>query len=259
MHQNSGRLSAEQKQFYADNGYLILRDWFPKDKIARLRRNLFDLLSKPWEGSQRLTISYEQQARGKDPENPLGAWFVGNSPLLDDMWFKLTLDQQLVAPMIDLLGPDINLHDQKIVMKPPGHISDQRWHQDWPYEVHDRPELAAILLYLDDTAPGAGATKLVQGSHKRGALPHDRADGSKSIPDEIFGDDYIQPAMQGGDAIIIHTYLVHSVGDNLTDQTKVLVAHVYKTMQAVDTHGNHRALAELPVARNGKPALAVQW
>lgn len=251
-------LTADQKQFYEDNGYLILRECIPGAEAADLRRELFAVLSEPWTGSARLGIGYEKDAAGKDPENPLGASFVMASQLLGDRWFKLTLDERLVQPMIDLLGPDINLHDQKIPLKPPGHVTKQRWHQDWAYEEHDRAELAALLLYLDDTAPDAGATKLAPGSHKRGALPHDRSD-ALAIEDELIGDDWIQPEMHPGDAIIIHTWLAHSIGDNLSDKTRAMVAHVYKTQQAVDTHGNDRAFAELPVARGGRVVLKADW
>ena len=253
-------LTDESLGFYHENGYIVLRSLFPKDEIAGYRRVLFEQLQKPWQGSIRLSIGYEEQAKGRDPDNPLGANFVMQSPLLGDLWFRLTLDPRLVEPMIAVLGPDVNLHDQKIPLKPPGHVSHQRWHQDWAYETHDRPELAAVLLYLDETAPGAGATRLAPGSHKMGAIPHDRPDSrTKSIRDEVIGDNWIQPSMQPGDALIIHTWLAHSVGDNLTSQTKAMVAHVYKSLQAIDAHGNTRSMAELPVARNGKQVLFASW
>lgn len=251
-------LSAQQKSFYDENGYLILRGLFPREEIAALRRELFAILAKPWTGSKRLGIAYEAEHAGKDPENPLGANFVMQSPILGDRWFKLTLDRRLVEPMIDLLGPDVNLHDQKIPMKPPGHVSRQGWHQDWAYEVHDRPELAAVLLYLDETAPGAGATKVAPGSHKRGMIPHNKP-GFLAIPDEQITEKIEQPCMAPGDAMIIHTLVAHSVGDNHSAQTKAMVAHVYKSARAIDTHGNTRAMAEMPVARNGKLALRAEW
>ena|SRR5688572_22986687 len=252
------RLTPEQVQFYRDNGYLILRGLFPREEAEAMRRHLLDVLANPWTGSKRLSIGYEKEAAGRDPENPLGANFVMQSPLLGDDWFRLTLDERLVGPMIDLLGPDVNLHDQKIPMKPPGHVSHQRWHQDWAYEEHDRPELAAILLYLDDTAPGAGATMIAPGSHKRGKIPHERK-GILAIEDELITEKVEQPSMRAGDAIIIHTYLAHRVGDNHSEQTKAMVAHVYKSARAVDMHGNARAMAEMPVARNGRIALTLNW
>jgi ectoine hydroxylase-related dioxygenase (phytanoyl-CoA dioxygenase family) len=251
-------LTRDQKAFYAEQGYLILPGLFPRVEIASLRAELFRILSRPWRGSKRLAIGYEKAAEGIDPENPLGASFVMQSPLLGDRWFKLALDPRLVEPVADLLGPDVNLHDQKIPIKPPGHVSHQRWHQDWAYEEHDRPELAAILLYLDNTAPGAGATHVAPGSHKRGKIPHER-EGVLAIRDELITEAVEQPSMNAGDALIIHTWLAHRVGDNHSNQTKSLVAHVYKSAAAVDTHGNTRALAELPVMRGGKPALSVNW
>jgi len=251
-------LTPEQKQFYTDNGYLILRKLFPAEEIADMRRDLFATLAKPWTGSKRVGVSYQKDAEGKDPVNPLGASFVMQSPVLGDRWFKLTLDWRLVEPIVDLLGPDINLHDQKMPLKPPGHVTHQGWHQDWEYEKHDRPELAAVLLYLDATSPGAGATKLAPGSHKRGEIPHLKPN-VLAITDDLITEQTVQPSMNPGDAIIIHTWLAHSVGDNHSGETRSMIAHVYKTAAAVDTHGNTRAMAEMPVARRGKPAMKVMW
>ncbi len=251
-------LSDEQKSFYRENGYLVLPALFPRAEAEALRSRLFEILRKPWTGSKRLAIGYDKSAEGKDPQNPLGASFVMQSPLLGDDWFKLALDPRLVGPMIDLLGPDVNLHDQKIPMKPPGHVNPQRWHQDWAYEEHDRAELAAALLYLDDTAPGAGATMIAPGSHQRGKIPHERED-ILAIEDHLITEKVEQPSMKAGDALIIHTYLAHRVGDNQSMQTKAMVAHVYKSAAAVDVHGNSRAMAELPVARQGRPALSLNW
>ncbi len=252
-------LNQEQTEFYNENGYLVLRELFPEAEIAELRKDLFDKVSEPWDGSCKLGIGYERDKADKDPQNPLGVYFVMASQLLGDRWVKLCLDERLVMPMVDLLGPNVNLHDQKIPMKPPGHVSNQRWHQDWTYERHDRPELAAVLLYLDATGPDAGATKIAPGTHLNGEIPCEREGHANSIADEVIGDNWIQPEMNPGDAIIIHTYLAHSVGDNHSDETKSMVAHVYKTAEAVDTHGNDRQLAELPVARNGKLALTASF
>ncbi|MCE9591525.1 MAG: phytanoyl-CoA dioxygenase family protein [Planctomycetes bacterium] len=251
-------LTAEQKKFYDDNGYLVLRGLFPAAEIADMRRDLFATLAKPWTGSKRLGIGYQKDAAGKDPVNPLGASFVMHSPVMGDRWFKLTLDWRLVEPMVDLLGPDVNLHDQKMPLKPPGHVTNQGWHQDWAYEQHDVPELAAILLYLDATAPGAGATKLAPGSHKRGEIPHLKPD-TLAITDDLITEPTVQPNMNPGDAIIIHTLLAHSVGDNHSAETKSMIAHVYKSARAIDTHNNTRVMAEMPVARGGKPAMKLMW
>jgi len=252
-------LSEEQMQFYKDEGYLILRGLMPLAEAEEYRDDLYRMLAKPWTGSKRLGISYEEKAKNRDPRNPLGASFVMQSPLLGERWFKLTMHPRLVEPIVDLLGPNINLHDQKIPIKPPGHKSHQRWHQDWAYEEHDRPELAAVLLYLDETAPGAGATMLAPKTHHNGPMPHTREDAGRSIPDEMIMGKIEQPSMEVGDAIIIHTQLAHRVGDNATEKTRAMVAHVYKTAEAIDTHGNTRVMAEMPVARNGKPAMTLNY
>jgi len=54
---NKGMLSEEQKKFYKENGYLVLRGLFPRDEAEDLRRELLQTVSKPWVGSKRSMIS----------------------------------------------------------------------------------------------------------------------------------------------------------------------------------------------------------
>ena len=61
------RLSDEQKAFYRDNGYLVLRGLFPRAEAESMRRRLLDVLKKPRPGSKRLSIGYEQKSAGRDP------------------------------------------------------------------------------------------------------------------------------------------------------------------------------------------------
>eukprot|EP00036_Acanthoecidae_sp_10tr_P013787 CAMPEP_0206290320 /NCGR_PEP_ID=MMETSP0106_2-20121207/2560_1 /ASSEMBLY_ACC=CAM_ASM_000206 /TAXON_ID=81532 /ORGANISM="Acanthoeca-like sp., Strain 10tr" /LENGTH=276 /DNA_ID=CAMNT_0053720879 /DNA_START=261 /DNA_END=1089 /DNA_ORIENTATION=+ len=188
---------------------------------------------------------YDEVTAGLDPENPRGLRFLQQLLLVDELWLKLAVHPKMVAVATALLGPDVNLHHAKASLKPPGHISQQSWHQDGYYLNEDPPDFLTILVYLDDTAPGAGATKIAVGSHHNGLIvptPADdgrKADGSRpggTIPGDFAERQgpVIEPAMAVGDAVVLSPFVVHSVGDNHSKTTKAALAFAYKAAGSVD-------------------------
>jgi ectoine hydroxylase-related dioxygenase (phytanoyl-CoA dioxygenase family) len=175
-------------------------------------------------------------------------------PLLGDTWFKLVCDPRIVGAMSDLLGPDINFHNGKAILKPP-HFRprDWGWHQDWPYERHTEPDLAAALIYLHDMDASEGATEVLPASHKAGEWEHVGKDGLFSIPQERIGPSARAVPVRAGDVLFIHVQVVHRAGINESAYSRCGVINEYKTAAARDLWGNKLAFAELPLARNGHP------
>ena len=105
----------------------------------------------------------------------LGLRFVQQLALVDVAFLRLAVDPRLVgaaAACLDTL--DINLHHMKASLKPPQHQSEQGWHQDAYYlqeqSADGRMPFVTILVYLDPTAAGAGATMLIEKQHSPAAV-----------------------------------------------------------------------------------------
>ena len=203
-----------------------------------------------------------------DVANPHGLIFVQGTNLLGDEWFQLALEPRIVGAMTSVLGPDVNLHNMKASIKPPGHGTNARqgFHQDSYYIFEDPADgFCTLLLYLDSTAHDAGATMLAPGSHKDSGGLHgglhsddtaDPAGGPGRIKEAAVeaNGGWVTPEMNPGDAIILHAHVAHSVGRNLTNRTRAALAHVYKGAHVLDAEpgeGNTRSWAELPITRGG--------
>jgi ectoine hydroxylase-related dioxygenase (phytanoyl-CoA dioxygenase family) len=134
--------------------------------------------------------------------------------------------------------------------KPPGFEATQGWHQDWPYERHSVPELAAAITYLDPTDFEAGATEVIPGSH-RDALP--TAEGtSVLVQEDVDESQRVVCKVGAGDVVIIHVQTVHRAGRNYTKRSRNAIINEYKTAAAIDEWNNRCAFAGLPLARGGK-------
>ena len=161
-------LDPEQKQFFADNGYLLLKGFYGCEEMAEMRRQYHELVTEIETQPKNVKYSFMDPLADYAPDafNPRNVIGIMDQTLAGDYWFDQFTEPRIVSAMVDLLGPNLDFHNGKIRNKPPGFTCDQSWHQDWPYERHTEPDLAAAITYLDATDFEAGATEAVPGSHR---------------------------------------------------------------------------------------------
>jgi phytanoyl-CoA hydroxylase len=250
-------LTEEQVAFFHTNGYLVLKDFWSPEELEEARREMRRLLLFPEEARPGVGYNYEPKDDVEkywlDPENPHRVWMLFDTPLAGDWWFRNVCDSRITLAMSQLLGKNINFHNGKARIKPPGYGSHQGWHQDFPYEHHDQADLAAALFYLDDTDVGASATEVIPGTHLQGEWRHDENNFVLDEDLERFGAEPVALAVPAGSVAIIHVLIVHRATPNLTDRNRSAIINEYKTMEARDQWGNRCAFAELPLVRDGKP------
>ena len=243
-------LSLEQKEFFDQNGYLIVRSLYSPAEIAEMREEFHKLVTDTENRPRNMSYSFMEPVDGYeiDPFNPQNCTGMMDQTLANDYWFDQFTDPRVVSIMVDLLGPNIDFHNGKIRNKPPGFYCSQSWHQDFPYERHTRPELAAAITYLDDTDFEAGATEVVPGSHLKGEWP--THDGVCISNDLVPDSDRVVLSAKAGDVAFIHVLVVHRAGHNFTNVSRNAIINEYKTAETIDQWNNRCAFAGLPLARN---------
>ncbi|NKB71847.1 MAG: phytanoyl-CoA dioxygenase [Candidatus Latescibacteria bacterium] len=199
-----------------------------------------------------MSYSIMDAPEGYQPDdfNPKNVAGMMDQTLADDYWFDQFTEPRIVSVMADLLGANLDFHNGKIRNKPPGFHCEQGWHQDWPYERHTTPDLAAAITYLDPTDFEAGATEAVPGSHKEGEFPTQK--GHTIADEQIAPDRPVIIKAEPGDVAIIHVLVVHRAGHNYTQQSRNAIINEYKTAETVDQWNNRCAFAGLPLAREGR-------
>ncbi len=245
-------LTAEQKRSFHDNGFLHLPGFYHGDPLQRLRAEYHKLVTETENRPQNMSYAFMESPTGYTPDefNPKNVEGMMDQTQGGDFWFDQFTEPRIVSALVDCLGPNLDFHNGKVRNKPPGYQSTQGWHQDWPYERHSRPELAAAITYLDPTDFEAGATEVIPGSH-RGALP--TAEGtSVLVQEDVDESQRLVCKVDAGDVVIIHVLVVHRAGHNFTQRCRNAIINEYKTAEAVDEWNNRCAFAGLPLARGGK-------
>src|SRR5437879_6510350 len=93
-------LTPEQKQFFDENGYLLLEDVYSPAEVEVMRREMATLLRDPAAARPRVKFHYEpEEERDQhpiDPDNPHRVWMIMDTPLAGDFWYQNIRDPRVV-------------------------------------------------------------------------------------------------------------------------------------------------------------------
>lgn len=126
-------LSVEQKEFFWENGYLPYHRILSDEDLAALRHRCEDIISGKVNHVPPRYIQFEAQFRDGLPDDvePLDA--VRKMTQLcyfDDEFERIARKPEIVDVIEDLLGPNIKLYTDQLMMKPRFHGTVTHWHQD---------------------------------------------------------------------------------------------------------------------------------
>src|SRR5205814_122441 len=161
------------------------------------------------QGSGDSTVPFEAKVRKVDG-------LVEN----DEMYRALAQDPRLIGILSDLLGPDIKLFRNSLMMKPAHHGSAKPYHQDSAYWSIDPPSLASCWLALDEATEENGCMRVIRGSHRWGMLEHRHlADFQVDETTLDTANEACVPLKPGG-CLIFHSLLLHATSPNSSDRPR---------------------------------------
>lgn len=229
-------LTPEQRRFFDENGYLIVRNALTLPALERITAAVDRL--------------FEQGLR-EGRLNKAGAFELRNAIVHDDAFLEL-LDWPATVPLaVQLLGWDIQLDTSHIIVRPPqppgtgAEFKALGWHRDGGIATKELPEpqprlrLKICYVLSDMSQPGRGNTRIIPGSHRLLGPP-------------AWGEGGIDPAgaielLAGpGDAFLFEHRLYHAVGPNLSDITRktVFMGYSYRWLRPLDYVVQPAALEE---------------
>src|SRR5207302_9879455 len=92
------RLSAGERRFFDENGYLLLEQFYSPEFIDRAREEMNRLLRCP--EAPRVHFSREAEDGAADhpvdPDNPQRVWMIMDTPLAGDWWFAQFQEPRLL-------------------------------------------------------------------------------------------------------------------------------------------------------------------
>ena len=217
-------ISAEQQQFFDQNGYVIISGLFNPKETAFYRDHYTELRNHP-------NCSRDLNIKAPVSSDPLMQY-----PRLMQMhrWDQTSLDW-MTEPRINdcltgLLGIEPFAVQTMVYFKPP-HARGQALHQDNYYLRVQPGTCVAAWMALDNCDEVNGCLQVVPGSHDWPVLCTIKADTTQSFTDVTVpvpeGTQPVSIIMKAGDVLFFNGQLVHGSFPNSTDDRfrRSLIAH----------------------------------
>jgi hypothetical protein len=126
--------------------------------------------------------------------------------------------------LTQLIGPNVELHHTKMLVKPPENGAPFPMHQDYPYFPHERHTMLAASIHLDDTDEENGCLHVVPGSHSLGPL---QTTGESKNLDTPLEEGTALPCA-AGDVLFFNYLTIHGSGVNRSTRTRRNVLFQYR-------------------------------
>jgi hypothetical protein len=208
------RLSPQQVEQYRRDGYCFPVPVFSAEEAARYRAQL----------------EADEAAIGHPLQYP-----EKSKPYLLFGWADAIVHHPAVLDAVeDVIGPDILVYHTTLWTKEARQPAYVRWHQDGAYFFLDPPEQVTAWVALSDAPVEAGCMRVIPGSHRLGALPHDddinplnmikRGQGISGRFDSETG---VAMPVRAGELSLHNTLLVHASGPNHCGHRRIGVGISY--------------------------------
>ena len=216
-------LTDEQKNFYAENGYLLVKGLLTPEEAADYRQETHALMARLSEVTRRENNSTWGSAKD------IAGGVVTQLLHCHDVQFqsaafaKLIVDDRLTGVAADIIGPNVQLHHTKAFIKPSEKGSPFPMHQDAPFFPHDHHSMIAAIVHFDDAPIEKGCVRVIPGSHKAGILPH-ISEGAYHLDPTLYPvADALPCPSQAGDVLFFSYLTIHGSGINTSDSARTTV------------------------------------
>ena len=247
-------LTDTQVESFWEHGYLHIPEVFTAEQTDALSDEMNRLMAEwamddaAWTGDWRNVYM--------DPDTERKSKLIA----MHDLWFysgafsAAVTHPKLVGAMVDLLGPNVELHHSTMHVKPPQTGHPFPMHQDAPFYRHSDNRYVDTLIHLDDTSHENGEIRFLDGSFKQGWIDHvvETAEGETCTPhlptDQYKLSDTVPVPAKRGDVVCFNIYEIHGSYINTTGKDRRLVRVGYRNPENRQVEGQSHGRPGMMVA-----------
>ncbi|MEM8630878.1 MAG: phytanoyl-CoA dioxygenase family protein [Pseudomonadota bacterium] len=232
-------LSEDDIAHYREHGYLVVENRIPESILADIYGEI---------------ARFEHEARGMTASNDRLDLEDSHTPeaprlrriklphTISNVMRDLLFSDHVLAPVRDLIGPNLRLHTTKLNMKSAGYGAAIEWHQDFAFYPHTNDDVLAVGVILDDMAEENGPLMVFPGTHKGPIFDH-HTDGVfvGAMDLESAGltrNDAVMLTGPAGSISIHHGRIVHGSALNTSDRDRRLLFYEMMAADAFPVMGS---------------------
>jgi len=229
-------LDQAQREFYFDQGYLIVESLLSETWLEKLR----SVTTTVTENSRSIGVSDQvwDLEPGHNSDSPRLRRLTSPNDYAEEYWEYAT-SILLLDVVEDLVGPDVKFHHSKLNFKWARGGEEVKWHQDIQFWPHTNYSPLTIGTYLYDCDLDQGPLLVRPKSHKGELFNQFNDDGKWSghvhSADHARLDKYPIRALPGpaGSITIHNCRTLHASQKNNTDNGRPLLLNAYSSADAM--------------------------
>jgi phytanoyl-CoA hydroxylase len=224
-------------QFYKENGYLLVKGVFNEVEIVEMRAAVEKIIQRA--ARAKADTNHAWQGDFLPPEQLKKLVLKGFHDVHyhDAAFMRAVIHPNMVAVLNGIIGPNVQLHHSKMLVKPPANGAAFPMHQDYPYFPHRDHSMLAASVHLDDADTENGCLCVVPGSHKEGSLPHIGVHYLNHKEHPISSG---TPCIaEAGDVLFFNYLTIHGSDVNRSERTRRNVLFQYRDASDVPTKDVH--------------------
>ena len=246
-------LTPEQKAFYDENGYVLVKGLLTPAEAADYRRECHTLAARLME-RRNIDATWGSAREAMAEAKNTVIHHCHDVQFQSAAFGRLILHDRLTGVAADIMGtPNVQLHHTKMFIKPPERGSPFPMHQDVPYFPHDRHSMIAAIVHFDDAPINKGCVRVVPGSHKLGQLEHSQEGGWHLPFDQYPIESAVPCEAKAGDGLFFSYLTIHGSGVNTSDEARTTVLIQMRDPEDPPTIKTHESRGQGMILRGIDP------
>ncbi|XP_028039347.1 probable phytanoyl-CoA dioxygenase isoform X1 [Bombyx mandarina] len=250
------RLSEEQKSFYWENGYLVIKELIDFTSLYSYKQRFLQICKGIVDSPVMIVKEQALFEKNLKPEEYINKL---QEILYDDVFMTYGEHPRLLDVISQFIGDDITAIHSMFINKPPG-TARHPPHQDLFYfPIRPVDKIIGSWTAVDHVNKDNGCLYVIPKSHKQDILyPHGDVPEAGKLYHGILNEETLAREharvsldMAPGDTVLLHPRLLHGSGPNRT-QADAVYPHVCRT---APPEGDHGALREQRVRVRGRARL----
>ncbi|XP_075221273.1 phytanoyl-CoA dioxygenase, peroxisomal-like isoform X1 [Lycorma delicatula] len=234
----NNKLTFEQRKFYEENGFLIIRNLVKKELLEQFRQHFVDICEgRVAKGFMTLMKDISLAKLGMVGE---ALYNKVQDILWDEVFEQYCFCPEVLEYVESFIGCNINVVHSMLINKPPDPntlTSRHPLHQDLHYfPFRPANKIVAAWTAMEKVTTENGCLIVLPGTHKGSLLKHDYPNWKNGVNKAYHGvkgyDDhpFVSLHMDKGDTVFFHPLLIHGSGPNLTKGfRKAIICHFAST------------------------------
>lgn len=225
------RLSEEQKSFYWENGYLVIKELIDFTSLYSYKQRFLQICKGIVDSPVMIVKEQALFEKNLKPEEYINKL---QEILYDDVFMTYGEHPRLLDVISQFIGDDITAIHSMFINKPPG-TARHPPHQDLFYfPIRPVDKIIGSWTAVDHVNKDNGCLYVIPKSHKQDILyPHGDVPEAGKLYHGILNEETLAPEharvsldMAPGDTVLLHPRLLHGSGPNRTQRhRKAITVH----------------------------------